>query len=487
MTYQWEGKLFRDGEFVEGSGQETQAVTEKATGAVLATAGVATAGDVDAAVTGAVEAQKSWAAVPFTQRAGMMRALATVLTERREEVAGWVMRETGAVRGKADYEIDYTIKNLHESAALPAAVRGEVIPSEFPGKNNYLVRVPLGAIAVITPWNLPLLLAMYAVAPAIALGNTVVLKPAPDTPVTGGLLIAELFKAAGFPAGVLQVVTGSGPELGARLVEHPLIAKVQFTGSTAVGRLIAESAGRRLKRVGLELGGNNALVVMDDADVDLAANLGAWSSFQFQGQTCISASRHIVMRPLVERYIEALCAKADALVVGDPVISDVHLGPMISARQRDRVLTLLENSCGKGAKVVAGGTHDGLYLRPTVVRDVTADMDLFTEEVFGPVAPVIAVDSEEEALELTNATNLGLVNSVCTSDPWRGLRFAQRVNSGMVHVNDATCIDDLQCSFGGWGASGIGRLGGNSGIESFTDVKWISVQNAPTSPYPYPY
>jgi benzaldehyde dehydrogenase (NAD) len=284
---------------------------------------------------------------------------------------------------------------------------------------------------------------------------------------------------------VFQVVTGRGEEAGDALVRHPDVPMIHFTGSSEVGRQIAAVAGGMLKKLSLELGGNNAFVVLDDADVDMASMVGAWSSFHYQGQTCITASRHLVMRPVADRYVEALAARAGAISVGDPASDQVGLGPMISKEQRDRALDLIDASVRAGAKVVTGGTHDGLFVRPTVLVDVTPDMPVYTEEVFAPVAPVVVVDTEAQALQLTNATRYGLVNAVFTGDPMRGLGFAERVRSGMVHVNDTTCLDEAHVPFGGIGHSGLGgRSGGAGNLDEFTERRWLTVQRTPVA-YPY--
>jgi benzaldehyde dehydrogenase (NAD) len=345
-------------------------------------------------------------------------------------------------------------------------------------------RVPVGVVGCLTPWNFPLVLGMRVVAPALALGNTVVLKPSPETPIVGGLLIAELLQEAGLPAGALQVVPG-GIDVGKQIVASPGVHMVHFTGSSPVGREIATVCAQQLKKASLELGGNNALIVLEDADLDQAAMIGAWSSYHYQGQTCITAGRHLVARPLYDRYVEALAERARNITVGDPATGQVGLGPMINERQRDRGHAMLQEAIEGGAKVVEGGTYEGLFYRPTVVVDVPEDSQLWQEEIFAPIAPVRPVESEQEALKITNATPYGLVNSVLTGDPERGLRFVEQVRSGMAHVNDSTCLDEAHVPFGGMGWSGYGgRAGGDANLEEFTERRWVSVQRAP-SQYPY--
>ena len=414
----------------------------------------------------------------------MLRRAAAALSARGDEIADLIVRETGAIPGKAQYEVGGAANELHEAAGLTSRAVGEILPSHSTSRVSIAERVPVGVVGAITPWNFPLILGMRVVAPALALGNAVVLKPSPETPLSGGMVIAEILAEAGLPAGVLNVVTGD-QEVGERMVAHPGTSMIHFTGSSAVGSRIAEAAGKLLKRVSLELGGNNALVVLDDADLDQAAMIGAWSAWHYQGQTCITAGRHLVARELYEPYVQALAAKAEAIAVGDPARDGIGLGPMINERQRDRAHRFLTDSVEQGATVVAGGTYDGLFYRPTVVTDVTTTMPLWEQEIFAPIAPVMPVDSADEAIALVNATSYGLVNAVLTGDADRGLRVAGKLRSGMVHVNDSTCLDEAHVPFGGLGASGLGgRAGGESNLEEFTERRWVSLQRA-KSEYPY--
>jgi benzaldehyde dehydrogenase (NAD) len=475
----WTDQIFVGGSFQPPAAAGTQLSYEKATGEPLGSVGVGDADDVAAAAEAARVAQVSWAALPPVARAAALRRVHARLLARSDEVAEAIQRETGGIRFKADLEIRLALAHLEQAAALATRPLGHEATSILPGRKNFVNHVPLGVVGIITPWNLPLSLAFSPTAPALALGNTVVLKPAPHTPISGGLLIADLFREADVPPGVFNVVPG-GDVVGAALVEHPDVDMIRFTGSTEVGRHIARSAGGRLQRVSLELGGNAALVVLDDADPEVASMVGAWSSFHFQGQTCITAGRHIVLRAVADAYIEMLTRRAKRLVVGDPMRGDVDMGPMIDARQLERAHGLLRASVDMGATVVEGGTYDGLFYRPTVVTGVTPDMPVFREEVFGPIAPIVVVDTEEEALALTNATAYGLSNAVMTSNPWRGLRFAEQVHSGMVHVNDTTCLSEATIPFGGWGDSSLGvPTGGDANIEQYTERRWISVQEQP--------
>jgi benzaldehyde dehydrogenase (NAD) len=480
--YLTNSSAYIDGEFRTLTG--SLAVTEKATGVLLGTAGLGSAADLDAAVAAARRAQVEWAQQPYTVRAGLVRDVAARLAERGDDIADLIVRETGSIRGKAEYEVAGSIDELYAAAALAGRPTGEILPTHDSGATSMSERIPVGVVAAITPWNFPLILAMRVVAPAIALGNSVILKASPETPLSGGLAIAALFDEAGAPAGLFQAVCGE-QEFSEALTMHPGVDMVHFTGSTAVGSRIAAAAGGLLKKVSLELGGNNALVVLEDADVERAAMIGAWSSFHYQGQTCISAGRHIVHESIVDDYVARLAARARAITLGDPTDPNIGLGPIINARQAERGEALLRGAVDAGATVVEGGTLDGRFFRPTVVTGLTEDMALWTDEVFAPIVPVMAFATDEDAVRLVNDTPYGLVNSVLTGDEARGEWFARRVRSGMVHINDATCLDEASAPFGGLGASGLGgRAGGDANLEEFTERRWITVQHG-SPQYPY--
>jgi benzaldehyde dehydrogenase (NAD) len=480
----WQGCLFSGGEFRSPAGGGTIGVRDKASGEIFATAGLATDADVDAAAELARAAQPEWAGQAYDQRAAVLRGAAAALGERAKSFRELIMRETGCIGGKADYEISAATSELIEAAGLTSRPVGEVLPSSHPGRFSLSERIPVGLVGVITPWNFPLVLAMRVVAPALALGNAVLLKPSPETPASGGLAIAELFAAAGLPAGLLQVLPGD-VEVGKRLVTHPDVAMIHFTGSTHVGRQIAATASGLLKKVSLELGGNNALIVLDDADLEQATIIGAWSSFHYQGQTCITAGRHIVQRGIADAYTAGLAARADAITVGNTLTEDVGLGPMINARQQERARRMLDEAVAAGARIVAGGTSDGPFFRPTVVAGVGRDSRLWTEEIFAPIAPVLVVGDDDEAVAVANDTPYGLVNSVLTGDSSRGVSVARRLRAGMVHVNDATPQDEALAPFGGVGQSGLGgRSGGDSNIDEFTERRWLTVTPGPAH-YPY--
>jgi benzaldehyde dehydrogenase (NAD) len=476
--------VFVDGAFIRPQAGGTIGVRDKASGEIFATAGQAGAADVDAAVAAAKLAQRGWAERTYADRAALLRGVAAGLAGRAAPMRELIMRETGCIGGKADYEIGAAISELTEAAALASRATGEVLPSGHPGRFSLSERLPLGLVGVITPWNFPLVLGMRVIAPAIALGNVVLIKPSPETPASGGLAIAELFAAAGAPAGVFQVLPGD-VAVGERLVTHPDIAMIHFTGSTTVGRDIARTAGGLLKKVSLELGGNNALVVLDDADLDQATMIGAWSAFHYQGQTCITAGRHIVERGIADAYAAGLAGRAEAITVGDTVADEVGLGPMINDRQLERARAMLDEAVAGGAKIIAGGSTDGPFFRPTVVTGVSRQSRLWTEEIFAPIAPVLAVDDDDEAVQVANDTPYGLVSSVLSGDPYRGILVARRLRAGMVHVNDATPQDEALAPFGGVGQSGLGgRSGGDANLEEFTQRRWLTVNPGPAH-YPY--
>jgi benzaldehyde dehydrogenase (NAD) len=479
----WAGRIYGSQGWQTAHGG-TAPVKEPATGETLGHIGLADVEDVDRAAKAAAQAQPAWAATPFDQRAAVLRRAEQLLAERADEFQHWNVREAGSIGPKAGWELQATREQLSMCAALPMQPTGQIFPSSMPGRTNYWHRVPIGSVGVIAPWNFPLLLAMRSVAPALALGNAVLLKPDLQTPVIGGALIAQLFADAGLPAGVLQLLPG-GPATGDAVVRHPQVQMISFTGSTAVGRGIGQVCGGLLKKCVLELGGNNALIVLDDADLDAASSNGAWSAFLHQGQICMQAGRHLVHRSVAARYGELLAARANKLHVGNPHAGPAHLGPIINERQAARVEKIVGDAVRDGAKVLAGARRDGLYYWPTVLAEVSPAMGAFTEEIFGPVAPITVFDSDDEAVALVNSSPYGLAAAVHTRNVQRGLALAQRLHTGMVHVNDQTVNNEFHVPFGGMGASGNGgRFGGPVNLDEFTQTQWVSVMDAPIV-YPF--
>jgi benzaldehyde dehydrogenase (NAD) len=470
----WQGKVYSAG-WTTARGGVVES-TEPATGETLATVGLANAADVAAAASAAKQAQPEWGAQPGPQRAALIRAAARLLEDNRAEFERWLVREGGAIPGKAAFEVDLVLGELWEAAALPTQPWGHLLPTSEAGRQSIAKRVPLGVVGVISPWNFPLILSVRAVAPALALGNAVVLKPDVQTAVSGGMLLARLFEQAGLAEGLLHVLPGDA-EPGSALAANPDVAMISFTGSTAVGRLVGEAAGRTLKRVSLELGGNNALIVLDDADVEVASSAGAWGAFLHQGQVCMTAGRHIVLEAVADEYLDRLAERAQKLPVGNPHTEQVALGPLINERQLANVDRIVTETVAAGATLRAGGTHDKLYYQPTVLAGVTQDMPAFREEIFGPVAPVIVVRDVDEAVRVANDTEYGLVAAIQTGSSERGLEVAERLHTGIVHVNDQTLNNDAFAPFGGVGASGNGsRFGSQSSWDEFTQWRWLTTR-----------
>jgi benzaldehyde dehydrogenase (NAD) len=466
---EWTGKIYSDG-WVDAP--ETVETIEPATGDVLGTAGVANAASVATATKSAARAQREWAATPMNTRVAIVRKAAELLERHRVEIAGWMVRESGCIPPKADVEISASIGQLDQAAALISHPLGHVLPSLTPGRTSVARRVPIGVVGVITPWNFPIVLAMRSLGPALALGNAVVLKGDLNTPVSGGVIIARLFEEAGLPDGVLHVL-GGGADVGQALVSDPNVRMISFTGSTKTGRLVGETAGRGLKRMVLELGGNSPLIVLDDADIEAASSAGAWGSFLHQGQICLAVSRHLVHESIAEGYLAALAERAGRLVVGNPATEQVHLGPIINEKQVERVQRIVDESVGAGATALVGGSHNGLFYPATVLRDVKPGMAAFDEEIFGPVAPVTTFSSDEEAVELANMTEYGLAAAVQSGSQSRATEVGDALHAGMVHINDQTVNEEPPAPFGGFkSSSNGGHFGGVGQLELWTEWQW---------------
>ncbi|MET9291520.1 aldehyde dehydrogenase family protein [Streptomyces sp. NPDC003077] len=458
---------------------------EPATGEALGAFTLADADDVADATGAAARAQLTWARTPYTERAAVLRRAGDLIHRHAPEIREWIVREAGSIPGKADFEIRTAAEECYEAAALAHRPLGQVLPSSAP-RLSYTSRTPVGVVGVIAPFNVPLVLATRSVAPALALGNAVVLKPDPRTAVCGGHVLAAVFAEAGLPEGLLHVLPG-GAEAGRALVADPRVRVISFTGSTGAGREVGALAARHLKRAHLELGGNSAFVVMEDADLDAAMSTAAWASFFHQGQVCMTAGRHLVHASLYDEYVERLAAKADALAVGDPYREEVHLGPVIDAGQLEKIHALVHKSAAAGARIAAGGTHRDLFYRPTVLAepDSGEPTPAYAEEVFGPVAPVRKFHTVDEAAALADDTGYGLALGVVTRDTARALEFADRVPTGLLHINDQTVNDEPVAAFGGLADSGNGaRFGGEANLDAFTEARWTTVRSTP-APYPF--
>ncbi|MEV4902715.1 benzaldehyde dehydrogenase [Citricoccus sp. NPDC055426] len=476
----WGGKIYTDG-WTQGSAESID-IVEPATGEVLGTAGMASAEDVFAAAKRAAVAQREWAAKKPEERAAVMRRAGQFFEDNVEELNLWVQRETGAIAPKAGLETHVAANECFDASALPHHSAGDVLTSDEEHW-SFARRQPAGVVAVISPFNFPLILSIRSVAPALALGNAVLLKPDPRTPVSGGVMIMRAFEQAGLPAGVLQLLTG-GAQTGAALTEAPEVRVVSFTGSTAAGRKVGEACGRNLKRSHLELGGNNAMVVLPGADVAAAASAGAFGSFLHQGQVCMTTGRHLVHESLKDEYVAALKAKAENLPVGDPT-GQVAIGPIIDAGQRDNIDRIVRGAKDAGATIEAGGTYENLFYSPTVISDLDRDNPAWADEIFGPVAPVMSFSTIEEAAEIINANEYGLSVGIL-GDVGQAMKLADKVHSGKVHINEQTVSDESNAPFGGVGASGTGsRFGGyTANIEAFTEIQWLTMRPE-IAPYPF--
>jgi benzaldehyde dehydrogenase (NAD) len=452
---------------------------EPATGRLIATVRGSTVDDVARAAASARDAQPAWAETSYQERARILRRAADIYEANRAEFGRWTMRETGASHSKMHHESTFAHGEILGAATLPWQPYGSLVPTAVKGRLSMVRRIPIGVVGAITPWNSPSVLGMRVVAPALALGNAVVLKPDPQTPVIGGAMFEAVFREAGLPDGLLQIVVG-GADVGEALVTDPSVSLVSFTGSTVAGRRVGELAGRLLKKLSLELGGNNAFIVLDDADLAAATAAGAFSSFQFQGQVCFAAGRHIVHESVAGQYVDALRDKAQHLRMGDPYREDVQLGPIVNEKQVRRVHDIVRRSIDDGARLVTGGSHEGLFYQPTVLADVTQAMPAWTDEIFGPVAPVTTFRTDEEAVALANSSDYGLVGAVYSRSLSRGLSIANRIKAGMVHVNDGTLNDEATIPFGGTGLSGNGtRYGGEANLDNFTEWQWVTVRDEP--------
>ncbi|WP_324760777.1 aldehyde dehydrogenase family protein [Haloarcula sp. GH36] len=471
------------GEWVESESGDTLDVTDPSTRETVTEVPRGTEADVDAAYEAAAAAQTEWAQTPPAGREELVQTLLQTMDEHSEEIVELLATEAGQIEGMGETSVHLAEDQIAEAATLPRRMKGEHAASNIPGKENIVQREPQGVVTVISPWNFPLNLSVRAIAPAVAAGNTVVVKPATNTPIVGGLLFARLFEDAGFPDGVINVVTGRGSEIGDAVASHDESDVVAFTGSTEVGRRVAAAAGENLAEAAMELGGNNAHVVTADADLDQAVDAGVFGSFAHQGQVCISINRHLVHEEVYDEYVEKITERAANLPAGS-AHDHVVVGPIIDESQRDEILEYVERTVEAGATLETGGetvevdgVEDSLVVEPTVLSDVTNDMAAACNEHFGPVVPVIPFSDVDEAVEIANDTEFGLSGSVHAGDVGAGKRIAQRLETGMVHVNDQPINDEAHVPFSGTGASGVGGYNTDDFLEEVTEQKWISLQH----------
>ena len=472
-------RLFVAGEWREGTGDTLKNICPWDESEIFSMK-TAQASDVDEACKAARQAQGEWAVLPPSARAAKMLAIGDILEARKDEIAAWIVREVGGTQVKAALELMLVTQVARqEAAALPYMVEGAILPEDIPGKESRAYRQPAGVVALISPWNFPLQLTARTLLPALALGNGVVLKPASDTPVAGGTIFAAICEEAGLPKGLVSVLPGSGSEIGDALVRHPIPSVVSFTGSTPVGRGVGKAAldGDRIKSLELELGGNSPIVVLDDADIDYAVEASVWGKFMHQGQICMIANRIVVEDAVHDEFVEKFVARVKELPVGKRDAADCFIGPVVNRDQFDGIMEMIGKAKDQGATCALGGEPDGLVIPPHVFTDVGEDNCLIANEIFGPVAPIQRARDEEHALELANATEMGLSSSVFSRDEGRALSFAKKIEAGMTHINDQPVNDSPFAPFGAMKNSGVGRFNGRWAIEAFTKTHWISVQH----------
>ena len=435
--------------------------------------------DVDAAVTAAVRAQREWRSTPAPLRGEIVARATRLLVERKPELTETITREMGKVLVDSGYDVQGAITSGEYMSGEGRRMFGDTVPSGLPNRLAMTVREPVGVVAIVTPWNLPMLMPAWKMFPALVCGNTVVVKPAEDTPHTAVKLF-EILDEAGLPPGVANLVTGYGPEAGSPLVTHPDVDMVSFTGSRAVGTHIATAAGAQLKHVSLEMGGKNALVVLDDADLDEAVKGALWGGFSTSGQRCTASSRLVVDERVADQVVERLAAGAAGLVVGDGLDPTTTVGPIINQKQLDRVHSYTEIGIEEGARLVMGGKKldegldGGYFYAPTIFDHATPDMRISQEEIFGPTITVIRVDGDDEAIAVANGTRYGLSAAVYTRDTGRALRAVSALEAGLVYLNAPTIGSEIHLPFGGVKDTGNGhRESGTAAIEQFTEIKTV--------------
>ena len=432
--------------------------------------------DVDSAYSAAQKAFDEQVIKSAEVRKQVITKLQQVIQQRREEIVQWLIDESGSTRLKANIEVDAALGVIQEAAQFPDQMTTTLLESKDPHVRSFVLRKPLGVIAVISPWNFPFHLSMRSVVTAIACANSVVLKPASDTPVTGGTLLGKLFEEAGLPAGVLNVVVGASREIGDYFVEHATPKMISFTGSTAVGQRVGQKAvgGETLKRVALELGGNAPLVILDDANVDLAVELTIMGRFLHQGQICMSTNRVIVDESIYAVYIDKLLTRVQQLVVGDPNAQNTLIGPIINAEQVKKHQQIIQKAKAQGAELIYEGGINVNLVAPHIFVNVDANAEIVQHESFGPILPILQAENEAHALQLANQTQYGLSAAVCTANLERGSDFAAQLDVGMTHINGITVADHANAPFGGEKNSGLGRFNGRWIFEGFTRTHWMT-------------
>ena len=437
-----------------------------------------TPSEARAVVDRAAKAFPGWSTLGPNARRALLVSAATALEARKDDLVRAMMAEVGSTAGWAMFNLMLAGGMIREAAALTTQIGGEVIPSDKPGCLALTLREPVGVILGIAPWNAPIILGVRAIAVPLACGNAVILKASELCPRTHSLII-EAFASAGFPAGVVNIVTNApkdAADVVGALIDHPAVRRINFTGSTAVGRIIAKRAAEHLKPCLLELGGKAPLIVLEDADLDEAVKAAAFGAFMNQGQICMSTERIIVLDAVAADFVKRFAAKAKSLATGDPREGKTPLGAVVDQKTVQHVNSLIDDATAKSATLVAGGKVNHVLMPATVVDGVTQSMNIYRDESFGPVVGIIRAKDEADAIRIANDSEYGLSASVFTRDTARGLRVARQIRSGICHINGPTVHDEAQMPFGGVGASGYGRFGGKAGIDQFTELRWITIE-----------
>lgn len=468
-------KQYINGQWREGTGKSVLQNINPYTGEVIYEYRSAGPEDVDAAYKAAADAQEKWAALMPQEQQEHLEKLFESFDYYRDDLFDALATEGGGTVAKQNYEYHTCKDFVREVLHFPHMMEGKIQPAVTPGKENFVFKVPKGVIGVIAPWNVPYVLAMRSVLPAIACGNAVVLKPSSNTPGSA-FLMAEIFERAGMPRGLFNATAGRGSEIGDYFVTHPIPSLISFTGSTAVGERIGGLAGKNLKDVSLELGGNNVMIVLGDADVRRAAAAARFGAYFNQGQVCMGINRIICIDSVYDRFVDAFVDAVKGMTVGDPKDPDNFMGPLIDKEQLTQFEDYIEGSIKAGATVALEGRTDGQLVHPWILTDCTMDMPAACNEAFGPVCSVLRAKDEDEAVDIANNTEYGLSGSIFTENAYRGMQLAKRMKTGMVHINDQSINDEPNVMFGGMKKSGLGRFNGKWVIDKFTSDRWISVQ-----------
>ncbi|GEK90632.1 aldehyde dehydrogenase family protein [Alkalibacterium kapii] len=483
QKYEQLDKNYIDGKWRDGNSQKVIESIDPYKEETYMSLQVASLDDLDEAYESAKNHQKEWAETNPFKRAEIMKKAVQIMKDRHDEVIDILVKDSGSTLAKAEMEMNITTGIMELAADFPFKMEKIVNDSMIPGKKNHLIRKARGVVGVIGPFNFPLYLAMRSVAPALATGNAVVLKPSSQTPISGGNIIGKVFEEAGLPKGLLHVVHPKSSEIGDAFYSHPVPDMISFTGSTSIGKQIGEVCGREVKKTILELGGNNAMVILDDADMDLAVKGAIYGRFMHSGQICMATNRIIVDESIFDEFAEKFVEMARSLKYGDPTQEGTLIGPLISGDEVDRLLDEIDKAKSEGAEVLLEGKREGNVLTPAILKG-TNDMTTAQHEMFGPVITLIPAKDEAHALELANDTEAGLSGAVTSGDTKRAYAFAEKMETGMIHINDQSVNDEPYIAFGGEKQSGVGRFGREHSLDEFTTWKWISVQEEPRN-YPF--